>query len=258
MSPFVYIDLIPGYYPGRIITWKLDPTFKEKLPYIFTLEMSEDPNFSEIIVSKEVGDSFFAVDDTRTVQSFVIRVLYRVKLQTGDGVYYSPTIFFDSRREEGRKYLYAAEIVRKERLRAFHGGSTGWLLKKKNYSALVADELDPVSGVPISDNSTSFGTRFQGGFYPGLNVTYTIEDHDDNVQMSQDGSGVTHDKTATFRLVGFPSVETHDILVTKDSVRYNINKVKTRVFPGTNIVLVQNCAGIAVPPTDPIYSIEIA
>lgn len=257
MNPFTSIDIAPSYYPCRIVLWTIDPTFSEAGPYSFTVEGSEDPAFKEINVSLPVGDSYFAQDDTRTIQSFASRFVYRVKLETANNTYYSPSVFYDGGKEESRKYLYAAEIVRKDLLRTRVTGRPGWLLKKKNYSILIAEELDPVSGVPISDNSSSYGSRYEAGYYAPLHLVYTTENHSDDIKLSEDGSGVTHRKIATFRFVGFPSVEVRDVVVADSGERYSVVKNQTRYYPGSSIVLTQTCSVTAIPNTDPVYQIEV-
>src|SRR5687768_13726599 len=92
-NPFFSLKVLPNYSVGTFISWVLDPTFKDEAPFKFTLEATETPDFSQLIFAKEVGDSFFAVDDTNLRQAFLPSYIYRVKLETGSGhTYYSQSL----------------------------------------------------------------------------------------------------------------------------------------------------------------------
>ncbi len=257
--PFIEYGLHPGYSTGRVIYWKLDPFFKDELPYNFTIQSSEDPKFSEVHTSIPVGDNFYGVDSTNTVQAIPQSYIYRVKLETGSGVYYSPNFFIDKIKGEMRKYLYAAEIVRKEllRIRQYTGSGVSYLLKRKNYAKISEEDVDPISGVVLTDNKNSFGTGFQGGYYPPLKVMFSREDSKDQMQLSQGGDGITQEKTLTARFVGFPLISTRDVLALSNGERYNLVESGQSYYPGTNIIVIQQCQAKLIPPTDPVYSIEV-
>lgn len=258
-SPITDLKVLPRYDgEGHILSWRIDPYFKESLPYNFTIESSETPLFSELILSKDVGDNFYGIDDSPVFKLVPESYVYRVKLVTGDGnIHYSNTLNFGSKQEDNHKYLKAADIVRREFLRFRYTGYEGWLLKRKNYGAIAEQDVDPVSGLPMTNNKNNYGTGLVAGYYPPLKLRYGRETQSDSFKLAQTGEGVVRERVIGVRLPGFPSLGTYDVLVTKDNEHYSLYDIRSAYFPGTEIVMIQTCAGKLIATTDPVYSIEV-
>jgi hypothetical protein len=259
-KPFTKITVTPNYAIGHLIQWKVDPTFMEAEPYNFVVEVSGTPNFSDIAYELPAGDSFFVVEDNNFKQAIYVDLYYRVKLTTADrNTYYSQIIAFGSFIETRRNYKLASEIVRKELLRhRKYCGSTSYLLKRKAFGEVRKDAVDPISGVPITDNTSDFGTGLDGGYYKAVKVLASYESNKQTRLLNDGGLGTTETFEVLFRMVGYPNVESQDVIIDADSSnRFLVKQVDSVYFPGTSIVVVQKLQASMIPTTDPIYQIEV-
>jgi hypothetical protein len=261
---FRKVDIVPDWVRGHFIQWQLDPFFKGVRPYNFSLEISETMNFSEIAAVKEnLGEVFFAIDDTNIKQSWAPNYCYRIVLITGDGKRYnSAPVLFGSTRHERRKYAMAAEIIRKELLLSRYAGTEGWLLRRKSYggkSAVTNKNIDPVSGVPIADTKNEdYGIGIDEGYFKPVPCTFYIESGQQDKQLDPQGIGVKERYTLNVRIPGYPIIEVRDIICeAKDGYRYSIQSRNAKQFPGSNITLTQKATLNLIPSTDTVYSIPI-
>jgi hypothetical protein len=261
---FKKVDVIPDWERGHFIQWQLDPFFKGMPPYNFSLEISATSNFSEIMAVKaNLGDVFFAVDDTRLKQSWAPNYYYRVVLITKDGrQFYSTPLLFGSTRHEQRKYAMASDIIRKELLLCRFVGTEGWLLRRKSYgfkSPTTLANLDPVSGVPITDTKLQdYGVGIDEGYFDPVPCAFYIEASAQDKQLDPNGIGVKETYSSQVKLPGYPIVEVRDVICeAKDGFRYSIQSRNAKQFPGTNIVITQKASINLIPPTDTIYSIPL-
>lgn len=262
---FKQVEVIPDWNSGHFVQWQLDPFFRGARPYNFSLEISETADFSELIAVKEnLGDVFFAIDDTRAKQSWAPSYMYRVVLQTGDGKKYSsiPVLFGTSRHQQ-RRYAMASEIIRKEILLCRYAGTEAWLLRRKSYGVPALTEtvmnVDPVSGVPIADTAhQDYGVGVDEGYFDPVPCAFYIEQSIQDKQLDQLGMGVKETYTTIARLPGYPIVEVRDVICeAQDGFRYSVQARQSKQFPGTNITLTQKLNLNLIPPTDTIYSIPI-
>jgi hypothetical protein len=261
---FSKVSVIPDWVRGHFIQWQIDPFFKGQRPYDFSLEISETGNFSEIAFAKRnLGEVFFAVDDSHSKQSWAPNYTYRVSLTTKDGkVYHSFPVLFGSTRHEQRKYAMAAEIIRKEILLARFVGTEGWLLRRKSYGAQSAKTLrnvDPVSGVPIADTKQEdYGVGLDGGYFDPVPCVFYTEASSQDKQLDQEGMGVKENYTSIVRVPGYPIIEVRDIICeATDGYRYSVQSRNAKQFPGSNITLTQKVNLNLIPTTDSVYAIPI-
>lgn len=259
-NPFVQFTVVPNFALGHAVQWKIDHAFDDLEPYNFTVEVSGTPDFSEIHYTLDAKDSFFILDDTNFKQSIYVDVYYRVRLDTSDkNTYYSKTVFFGSQLENRRQYRMATEIVRKEllRLRKFTGVDAH-LIKRKAFGKVRKDAVDPISGVPITDNVSDFGTGLDGGYYKPLPILVSYEDGKYSRLLNEAGLGVSDMMDLSLRTIGFPIIESHDVISdTIGDSRFLVKNVTPSVFPGTGIVIIQKLEVSYLPTTDPIYQIKV-
>lgn len=261
---FNKVYIIPDWVRGHFIQWQLDPFFKGVRPYNFSLEISEDAGFSEIFASKEnLGEVFFAVDDTKLKQSWKPSYYYRVVLNTGDGKKYNsiPVVFGQTNHEPNR-YAMAADIIRKEILLCRYAGGPGWLLRRKTYGtkgSKTSKNIDPISGVPIADNvDEDYGVGVDDGYFSPVACVYYNDSGTQDKQLDPGGIGVKESYGAVIRLPGYPIIEVRDIICdAEDGYRYSVQAKQSKVFPGTNIIITQKASVNLIPPSDTIYSIPI-
>ncbi len=256
-NPFTTLQVFLNYATGHVVQWQLDPVFKEAEPYSFTLECSETSTFEPLLFSKKVGNTFFAVDDNNLKQSWHKSYFYRVKLTTQENQYTSRTLNFDTDSVDRHKYLLAAEMLRKEFLEARYVGREGCLLKRKGYGVVSTQTVDPVSGVALTDNPVDFGTGLLDGYHKPIKVIYKRLGSREDEALNPQGFGANSVMILKVRMVGFPYVDRNDILVTPEDERYNVKEVERKIFPGTNLVILQNVELTRIASTDSIYKIPI-
>ena len=262
---FSSVIFIPDWVNGHFIQWELDTFFKAERPFNFSLEISENLDFKTILAVKEnLGEVFFAIDDFKLKQSWSPNYVYRVKLITADKkIFYSNPLFFGANKEQSNKYAMAAEVNRKEILMARYAGASGWLLKRKSYP--VAKDLsylknvDPVSGVPIADNKfEDYGTGLDGGYFDPIACAYYAEAGSQDKQVDPQGIGVKENYVMNVRLPGYPLVDVRDIICSADgSMRYSIQAINNKSFPGTGVTIFQKATLNLIPSSDTIYSISL-
>jgi hypothetical protein len=261
---FKKIYIVPDWANGHIIQWELDPFFCGKEPYNFSLQVAQTIDFSEIIFTKEnLGDTFFVVDDLHKKQSSGYNYAYRVVLETADNKrYVSHPVWFIDVRGEQRKYAMASEIVRKEILACRYAGTDGWLLKRKTYSTVspvTQKNLDPVSGVPLTDTKgEDYGVGLDAGYFAPVPVVFFIETSSQDKQLDPSGIGVKETFDSMIRLPGYPIIEVRDIICdARDGTRSSIMTKGFKYFPGTNIPILQKAGIRLIPPSDTVYSIPL-
>lgn len=261
---FRKVEVSPDWVRGHFVQWQIDSFFRGTRPYNFALEISETANFSEIAAVKDnLGDVFFAIDDTKIKQSWAPNYSYRIRLTTADGKkYYSQPILFGSTRHEARKYAMAAEITRKEILLARYVGTEGWLLRRKSYgtkSMTTMKNVDPVSGVPIADTKNAdYGVGIDGGYFAPVPCVFYVENSTQDKQLDAHGLGVKESYVSQVRMPGYPIIEVRDIVCeARDGYRYSVQARGAKQFPGTNITLTQRATFNLIPNTDSAYSIAI-
>jgi hypothetical protein len=257
--PFTEVLVAQTFVPlERAIQWMLDPGFSDIGPFRFSVEAAEDQAFGRLLYVLDAGTGFHVIDRTRLRQGQTIDLIYRVRLRTGSGAeHVSEPILYLGGRQNRHQLQVAREIMRKEFVRMRYTGLSGWLLKRRNYGMRLPENLDPVTGVPLTDRSSDFGTGYEGGYYPAIRVTYSVEDGETEVRLHPEGAGTTASEQASHRYAGFPLLEPQDILVNKVNHRYRYSTVKTTVMPATAIAVVQQCGGALLPPTDPAYRLPV-
>lgn len=259
MNPFTKISFTPNFRLGHVIEWKLDPLFRVELPYTFTVQIAETPDFSTITAELDATDQYFAVDKTNTKRTLGDVTVYRIKLVSGDNTYYSQSIMFGAQNASTRNYLLAAEIQRKELLRiSRYVPSQGWLLKRKTYGSPAVDNISFVTGQPIADNVGDYGTGLVDGYYAPLGFMWSLDQQTQNRGLKEQMVDVVEDYSLSIRTIGYPSLEVRDIIIDADTdLRYSIESHTSNVFPGTNIPLIQTAVLKELTPSDTIYQFPI-
>lgn len=257
-NPFATIKVFPNFATGHYIQWWIDPYFKGQEPYHFTLEVSQTLNFDELIFQKDAGSNYFVIDDSKIKQNWGNDYLYRIRMETADGqVLYSPITVFSRTRFDKKKLAYMSEIIRKEFLNIRYGGRMGYLLKRKSYGTVAEADVDPVSGVPMNDNPTSFGTGFEGGYFSPVEVGWVVLQSDYELNLGDDGP-LKEEVTQVVRIPGYPFIGRRDIIVDPaEDKRWNVHKVSPTYFPGTDVPVVQKCELRLIPSSDTIYNIKL-
>ncbi len=259
-NPILQILMYPDFKDGHIIHWTIDPVYALVRPFKYVIQVTGTPDFSEILYELDAGEITFLRDTTRTKQSWADDLYYRVKLIETNKVYVSSSLKFGVDKTSQKKYAMAHNIIRKEMLvMTRKNGNRGWLLKRKSYGAAVAtEEVDEISGVQLTDNTGNYGINIVGGYYTPIGIYYTVQQSVRKRQQSPDGFGTQEILQCKLRTIGFPPIDTKDILVdADDNSRYNVDDIQQTLFPGTKIAVVQNINAMLIPNTDSVYQIPV-
>lgn len=256
---FNYVKLTVNFITGHLIQWSLNPAFKASLPYQFFLQASQTIDFSELVFEKICNDTFYAVDDTKIKQNNSRDWFYRVKLITGDGqCYYSESLYFDSSPAISRRYMMAAEIMRRTLVWCNQAGHQGFLLKRKTYGEIDVPNVDPVTGTARTDNVGDYGTGLVGGYFNPVSIPFVVDTSSRDRQLAQDGMSTKETNDITIRTVGFPNIDTNDIIVQSDNNRrYNVLGISSNQMPGTTIQVVQRASLRLLPLSNNVYQIPV-
>ena len=255
--PFLTTSMLPSYPYGDQVTWELDPIFNDSGPFIFTLQIAETPDFSILVNSTDSVNGFSITDTHRIRQNFHRSYYYRIRLQTASGaVYYSNTSTPQSYSVNPHSYWIARDIVRREYVRYRFTGIPAILLKRKNYGEVQKNAVSSIAGVAMVEDSPVYGTIYNNGYYAPFPILFSREQVDEVFQSNPEGFGVDEHENVACRTTGFPALHAKDILIWNNQ-RYNIEDVKSTLFPGTSIIVVQSFVSKLLPPTDPIYKIKV-
>lgn len=259
-NPIRRFIIIPRFATGHILHWEIDPVADLGTDYDFTVEVADDPTFSEVVYEVPAGKAMAIVDNSNDKQSWSYDRYYRIRTRVGVDTVHSRAVMFGTQPSSQFQYRNAAEIIRKELLRMKRfTGQDGWLLKRKVTGKPAESKyIDEISGVPMADTTSEFNTGLEGGYYPPIPMWYTYEEFQQTKELVASGFGVNEDITVKFRTIGYPLIEVRDIMVNRETdSRYNVMKVDAFSFPGTNIIVVQTITVKRIPPTDTVYKIQM-
>ena len=257
INPFSNIQLSIN---DNVITvqYTVDPSFTGLAPYTYELMAFEDDTFTDPVYTIP-STTYYAVDDLKIRENQLPNFLYKVKLITHDDVSYLSEFigWHESDSMTHHKYLLASDISRRERVRFNYVGVFGYILKRKNYGPIQTGDVDPVTGEPVLDNTSTFGVGMTGGYYTPVLARFSIESRQTKTDYAEDGRGSQYTELLSLRCAGFPYIDQHDIIVTHDSKRFTVIDSNTKYFPGTTMILLQSPSLRLVPVTDTIYSIAV-
>jgi hypothetical protein len=257
INPFIDIQLsIKG--DTLTIQYKIDPQFNGRTPHKIDLLAFTDETFNEPLYTIP-GTDYYAVDNSNSRQNNLPSFLYKLRLTTYDNqVYYSGFVGWHPGDSLTRhKYLIAADISRREKVRYNYAGLFAYLLKRKSYLPNQDTDVDPVTGEPLVDNTATFGVGSAGGYYGPVLTRLSIEGRQTKTELSEDGRGSQYIELLSIRSSGFPFIDQHDIIVTPDNKRFTVSEANSKYFPGTTMILLQTPVLRLIPNTDTVYSIEV-
>ena len=223
---------------GAVITWELDPHFLDPLQHTYQLQFSNcggeyTPDGEWTDIGAPADNVAYLIDPEQRVFGKDLSVAYRVKLTTRVDVYYSQPVYPEGLLDTRNLYL-ARELVRKEKLRHNLATIEVWILKRKRCGSPCpnACSVDRMTGlVKNSQCIECHGTGIVDGYYAGILGEYadiTPEQrytHRDNSKAR----GTIEDIVQSARFVGFPKLDTEDIIVEKYSdQRWYVHRIMTK------------------------------
>lgn len=215
------------------VEWSLRRRFCEP-PHVFQLQVSRNGGVDWTDVGVEVCDIYQAFDDERRLcLGKDQRVVYRVRLTTGEAnVYFSqPSHIFGSL--TSRQWLLAREIIRRALIGTKQKGLRsldGFLLKRRVEGETCTDCVDPhTGGITNSSCQACNGTGFIDGYWvAGKHQMYDLSPelrhtHRENTLTR----GTVDDQRAQARMIGLPIINSRDLWVDHiGDQRYEIHRVQ--------------------------------
>lgn len=159
------------------VSWQLLPTFLDKGPLEFTLQIGQNANpYADDWedVGLPVTDQYSAYDPEQRAWGKTNWTHYRVKLVSSENIYYSDPVGAMGTLDR-RMWLKAREIIRQRRkaYRLGTGGQPGYLLKRRWSGQPCKMCLDHQT-LEVRDPycGSCFGTGFECGYYYPTACTY--------------------------------------------------------------------------------------
>ena len=259
---FSRVLVYPSINGGTRVEWLLHPRFNEASPYTFQLECGRTGNPDADDwgdVGSAVVDTFYAIDDDKTVFGKFQWTHYRVKLTTTTDTYYSPPQNALGMIER-RNWATAQRIIDRQYKRLqFKGGSNGYLLKRKLFGTNCTC-VDYMTGeIRDPDCSTCHGTGFVGGYFDPVDCFYVElgkEVHDSKRDPSR---GTVDDRPVVKgRMLNVPQVFSKDVWVEKDTdKRWQISELVPEVEMQGHPLILHPVTMKLLPFSDPAYGIQI-
>lgn len=239
---FDRVVLTPHMRGGTIVTFWIRSSFNADGPWAFYLEWAEHPSGDWIDVAGPVVDNVL-VDTEQRRFSALPHSVYRVRAETGGGIFYS---YVNPVMGEWNYHQWrtAREIIRREYLRMQkYTGTEGFYLARKQWGELCPSCLDHNTDmVTDSHCSVCYGTRFVGGYYAP--TTLWVEEDRVAVRTQREPErAVTMDQSQIARVVAYPFLTSEDVWVSKTTGERWIIKRK------------QEAAALQGKPL--IYSVEL-
>ncbi len=207
--PFDYVRIDRRTGGGSIIYWELLNNAKLSVNY-----------FDVYFVERGTGEldyigptaDFLLIDNQQRSFSLLKEGGYVVKLMTSDGKEYWSNISSTPVTWNERDYIYAGEIIRRERqLYEYSGrGTTIYLLHRKWGGAVCENCVDLSSGEstnPLCKNC--YGTKYDGGYYRPVEVKGGLL----GFEKKLGGDADQELETFSIRTVDAPFVSHYDIIV---------------------------------------------
>jgi hypothetical protein len=249
------------YAGNSTISWAMDPTFIDSLPWSFQLQVGHTgSNLSTdwTNVGAPVVNGFTATDPNPELWGKTPDAFYRLVLTTPGGTYTSDpaNVLGDL---DQRAWLYAQEIVRKEQLRhSVLSSPNGSLLIAKRYGPVCTECIDTLTNEPTQTNCpTCFGIGYEGGFWAPVPNVYCDLSQTQSREHRDPQRGQIRELTQPGRLIWTPGIEDLCVWVNQGSdQRYFVQGIEpVAAVRGVTIVVAAQLR--LIPTKDLIYTIAV-
>jgi hypothetical protein len=275
LNPFTRVTVDYSFRNTTRIYWEYQPLFNDIPVYSIQVQVAEvdNPNATWTNVGAPIVGTnirFITNDELGLESGKELTLFFRVVLTAAPGpgpenrpgnIYISPTAGVFGNLPPFTWGLFQ-EIVRKEYLRfALLGvANQGYLLQEKRSGPLCPLCIDQLTGECIdSDCPSCCGTRFEGGFWPGIeNFWFDSEPFGHFPNMDQQMRGtIDDDEVTTARVIANPYCTARDVVVDLTSDRrFRVRKVETlaqfRMVPIVSRITLKEA-----PFSDAIYKFPV-
>jgi hypothetical protein len=258
-SVFVRVFVQYRHAGGTRISWFLRNDFLSPRPHVFQVQFAERPSINDcdwINVGDPTTNVHTASDAVKRTTGTNDYGVYRVKLTTDDGVFYSDAVSpMDTL--QPRDWRHANEILRQYRRHLRDGGARGVLLRSRTSGSRCRTCDDPELNSPARDNCVEcHGTGYSGGYLYPIDCVYADLAP---VSYKTDQTDVALEKLVETRgvMVNTSLLERDDVwinLATDD--RWFVRAVET-VVSIRGVSLVANVLLRQVPRSSRLYELVI-
>lgn len=249
---------------GALVSWELDPLFKDSLPHTFQLEVSyggtpESDDWVE--VGAPAVDTFFLVDDEQRLFGKTLELAYRVRLTTPRGEYLSSPAQVRFSAASFRDWRIRRKILRQEFKRdSKYTSVAGFLLKERRYGEPCTACAMFGSGEPRTDACTlCYGVGVTGGYYAALGGIYCdfTQLEGQREEQQDQGRGTVKDVVEQGRFAGLPELHSRDLFVAETTgLRWSVERV-THAARERGFLLVQTAELRLLPLTSVLYQVPL-
>jgi hypothetical protein len=253
--------VIPARQGGTLVQWNLDPAVRDEGDYLYTLQTGNagvpDPLAWTDVVTEQ--DVCFLTDPVRRLSGVYSFTHYRLKLQTGERIYYSRPLHTmgDLPYADWREYqaVLRAESV----LLSGRTGTEGILLKQK-ISGIPCRRCRDFNTGEVRDAGCEFchGTGWLGGYYRAVHcVRFNIDPSGATIKPDIETQGRVIETRSTARAVASPILVCGDVWVNgNNSERYRIMQLQ-HLVEIKGVPVVYRLVMERLPFSDAVYSVSL-
>ena len=241
------------------VGWSLAAGFTDPGPYVYTVEAGTTGNpkacdWQPVAAPEE--NIATVIDPTQRAYGANNNVHYRVRLETPEGIYYSPPAGPEARLSR-RDWRIAREIARKERLTARLAWQDGWLLKRRAAGPRCSCTDLQTGDVRDPECEKCYGTGYIMGYYEPISCFPVKLDPEARAANLDPNRGVVSDIRVTGRAIMQPLVEEYDVWVSDGSDdRYIVREIQ-HVAEIRGVPIVARLGLRPADYSDPVYDLPI-
>jgi hypothetical protein len=226
--------VLPGRSGHTFVQWELSGAVRDTGDYIYTLQFGDagvrDPIAWKDVISEK--DAYFLEDAKQRIPGVYSFTHYRIKLQTGERIYYSRPLHTMGKLRYMDWRLQQA-IMRAESVAlAARSGIKGTILKRK-ISGFPCKRCRDFNTQEVRDSNCPicYGTGFVGGYYAPVECCwFEVSQGSSTIVQDINMQGTVTPTTLQARAIAAPILVTGDIWINRqNSERYKIIQVKSIV-----------------------------
>lgn len=251
--------VLPVREGGSMVQWTLDPRVRDEGEYRFTLQVghagSDDPQAWTDVVS--IPEVCFLVDPVRRLPGAFSFTHYRLRLETGERIYFSRPLHTMGRLRY-EEWRVAVSVMRAEHVQlARKSGIEGFLLKRK-ISGRPCSRCRDFNTGEVTDGGCEhcFGTGWRGGYYkPVPCCWFDVHPADASIRLDHQTQGPVTNTRFEARAIASPLLICGDLWLNRqNSERYRIVQIQP-VVEQKGVPVVYVLAMERLPFSDIAYSI---
>jgi hypothetical protein len=253
--------VLPARQGGTVVQWLLDPAVRDEGDYLYTLQtgnagVADDHAWKDVITEKDVC---FLVDPFRRLLGGWSFTHYRIRLQTGERIYYSRPLHTLGDLSYADWREYEAIIRAEEVLLSRRTGTKGILLKQKISGIPCRRCLDyNTKEVSLPHCKVCYGTGWVGGYYKAVPcIWFKIDPSGATIKQDITAQGSVIDSRVVARSVASPILVCGDIWVNAfNSERFKIMQLQ-HIVEIKGVPVVYRLAMDRLPFSDMAYSVPL-